>query len=115
VAGKPLFWVGSSREDIREFPADARRKAGRQLRLVQEGFEPSDWKPMPAIGLGINEIRIHTALEHRILYIAKFAEGVYVLHVFEKRTRRTPPREIELAKHRLRDLMQWRREHDIRS
>jgi phage-related protein len=110
VATKPLFWVASSRDDIRVFPRDARRAAGRQLRRVQLGLEPSDWKPVTSVGMGVREIRVHTALEHRVLYIAKFAEGVYVLHAFQKRTRRTPQREIELARRRFRELLQWRRE-----
>lgn len=69
---------------------------------------------MTSVGTGVNEIRIHTALEHRVLYIARFAEGVYVLSAFEKRTRKTPGREIELGSRRLRDLMQWRREQGAR-
>ncbi len=57
---------------------------------------------MPSVGLGVQEIRIHTGAEHRVLYIAKFAEAVYVLHAFEKRTRRTPKPDLALAKQRLR-------------
>ncbi len=110
MPSKELFWVGSSRDDIRAFPEEARQEAGHQLHLVQLGVEPSDWKPMPSVGTGVNEIRIHTAVEHRVLYVAKFAEGVYVLHAFEKRGRKTAQRDIELARERLRDLIQWRRE-----
>jgi phage-related protein len=110
VARKPLFWVGSSRDDIRAFPRNAKRHAGHQLDLVQSGLEPSDWRPMTSVGVGVKEIRIHTPLEHRVLYIAKFPEGVYVLHAFQKRSRTTPQREIRLAKHRLRGLLQGRRE-----
>lgn len=65
---------------------------------------PSDWKPMTTVGPGVIEIRIHTGVEHRIFYVAKFEEAVYVLHAFEKRTRQTPQLEIELARKRLRDL-----------
>jgi len=49
---------------------------------------------MPTIGPGVREIRIHTALEHRVLYVAKFVEAVYVLHAFEKRTRKTPKVDV---------------------
>jgi phage-related protein len=55
------------------------------MHLVQQGHDPFDWKPVPAIGMGVKEIRVHTALEHRVFYVAKFSEGVYVLHAFEKR------------------------------
>ena len=108
MAAKPLFWVGTSRDDIRSFPADARRIAGYQLRLVQDGLEPTDWKPMPTIGPGVSELRIHTRLAHRVFYFAKLAEGVYVLHAFEKRTRKTPKPEIDLARSRLKQLMSRR-------
>lgn len=52
---------------------------------------------MPTVGPGVREIRVHTALEHRVVYVAKFVEAVYVLHAFEKRTRKTPIRDVELA------------------
>ena len=83
---------------LRGFPTEARREAGHQLYQVQLGLEPSDWKPMPSIGPGVVEIRVHATGEYRVLYVARFAEGVYVLHAFEKRTRQTPKSEIELAR-----------------
>jgi len=64
---------------------------------------------MAAVGPGVREIRIHTTLEHRILYVAKFAEALYVLHAFEKRTRATPRAEVELARQRFRALLVQRR------
>ena len=97
---KALFWVGTSLEDIRAFPADARRVAGHQLHLVQQEIEPADWKPMPTVGSGVYELRIRTRLEHRVFYIAKLSEGIYVLHAFEKRTRKTPQADVDLAKTR---------------
>ena len=63
---------------------------------------------MPGVGSGVREIRIHTALEHRVLYLAKFAEAVYVLHAFEKRSRRTAKRDVELARQRYRELISQR-------
>jgi len=82
--------------------------AGFQLWRVQRGLEPNDWKPMPSVGPGVQEIRIHTGAEHRVFYIAKFAEAVYVLHAFEKRTRRTSQDDLDLARHRLRLLLHQR-------
>ena len=67
----------------------ARRAAGYQLERVQSGLEPADWRPMKGIGAGVCEIRIHGAVEHRVLYVATFPEAVYVLHAFEKKSRRT--------------------------
>ena len=109
MSDKPLLWLGSSRNDARAFPADARRVAGYQLRRVQQGRDPSDWKPMATVGAGVREIRIHAGREHRVLYIASFAEGVCVLHAFEKRTRKTQKQDLELARRRLRALIATRR------
>ena len=109
MADKPLVWLGATREDVKAFSPDARRVAGFQLRRVQQGLEPNDWKPMTTIGTGVQEIRIHTELEHRVFYVAKFAEAVYVLHAFEKRTRKTPIRETTLARDRFRALVARRR------
>jgi phage-related protein len=105
---KRLIWVGSSLDDLRMFPADARRLAGHQLDLVQRGFEPHDWRVMTSIGPGADELRIHTALEHRVFYVAKFEEGIYVLHVFEKKTRQTAQRDLDLARERLRAVLRSR-------
>ena len=60
---------------------------------------------MPAVGPGAREIRIHTALEHRVLYVAKFTEAVYVLHAFEKKSRKIAKRDVELAGQRYRALI----------
>jgi phage-related protein len=108
MSEKPLIWLGDSRETIRAFPGDVRKIAGFQLWRVQRGLEPNDWKPMPSVGLGAQEIRIHTGAEHRVLYVAKFAEAVYVLHAFEKRTRRTPKGDLDVARQRLRLLINQR-------
>ena len=109
MADKPLVWLGSSLDALRAFPDDARQAAGFQLRRVQQGLRPTDGKPMPAVGPGVVEIRIHTQTEHRILYVAKFGEAVYILHAFEKRTQRTPKGDIDVAKRRLVELMRIRR------
>ena len=61
------------------------------------------------MGAGVREIRIHTGLEHRVFYVVKFTEGIYVLHAFEKRTRKTPKRDLELARDRFRALVVKRR------
>jgi phage-related protein len=105
---KKLFWVGSALQDLRAFPETARRMAGHGLQLVQEGLQPDDWKPMTSVGPGVYELRIHTSLEHRVFYVAKFEEGIYVLHTFEKKTRQTAQRDIELARERYRDVLRDR-------
>jgi len=109
---KPLFWLGSSLDEVRAFPSQARRNVGFQLRRVKQGIQPNDWKWMPAVGTGVQEIRVHAGTEHRVYYVAPFAEGVYVLHAFEKRTRKTPKRNIEQARNRYRDLLKTRRKEE---
>ena len=85
-------------------------EAGVQIGLVQAGEEPSDWKPMPSVGLGVNEIRVRVGGAFRVIYMAKFAEAVYVLHALEKKSRKTPRNDIELARRRFRSLVQERRQ-----
>jgi phage-related protein len=110
MSEKRVIWLGDSRDTISAFPLAVRQVAGFQLWRVQRGLEPNDWKPMPSVGLGVREIRIHTEVEHRVLYVAKFAEAVYVLHAFGKRTRRTPTEDVKLAKDRFRSLINQRRQ-----
>jgi len=94
MSERPLIWLGDSREAIRA--------------IADNVLEPNDWKPMPSVGLGVQEIRIHTGAAHRVLYVARFAEAVYVLHAFEKRARRTPKDDLDLARQRLRLLINQR-------
>lgn len=108
MSQKSIVWLGSSRSDLQAFPQDARRLAGFQLRQVQQGLDPTDFKPMPSIGSGVYEIRVHTAVEHRVCYVAKFAEAIYVLHVFPKRTRKTSQHDVNLARERYQALLAQR-------
>lgn len=106
---KPLTWLGSALDDVRAFPEEGRQRAGFELYRLQQGLEPTDWKPMNAAGSGVREIRIQTGRAFRILYVAKFAEAIYVLHAFEKKTQRTAKRDLDLAQQRLADLLRRRR------
>jgi phage-related protein len=100
-----LRWVASSYKDLTSFPEATRREAGYQLGRVQNGLEPSDWRPMNTIGSGAREIRIQQhGRAHRVIYVAKFAEAVYVLHAFEKKSRKTPQKDIELARCRYKRI-----------
>jgi len=111
---KPVYFVGSSREEMREIPEDARETAGHQLFKVQQGKEPDDWKSMPSVGAGVHEIRVWEASgTYRVLYVAKFEEAVYVLHVFEKRSQKTANSDIQLARGRYADLLKWRKEQAL--
>ena len=81
-----------------------------QLGLVQAGLEPFDWKPMPIVGLGVNEIRVRLGGAYRVIYVAKFLEAVYVLHAFQKKSRKTARTDIDLARRRFAALIQDRRQ-----
>jgi len=108
MADKPLVWLGSSLANVRAFPDEARQEVGFQLRRVQQGLAPTDSKPMPTVGLGVIEIRIHTTEEYRVFYVVKFVEAVYVVHAFNKQTQKTPQRDIDLAQRRYAELIRAR-------
>lgn len=82
---KPIAFLGSSLDDLREFPNTARSEAGYQLDRVQHGLEPSDFKPMPTIGKGVWEIRItDEAGQFRVIYIAKLKDAVLCAALLSK-------------------------------
>ena len=101
---KTLRFVGSSLDDLKSFPVDVRREAGFELDAVQRGLMPSDFKPMLNVGSGVYEIRLHVLGEWRVIYVAKRANAVYVLHAFQKKTQRTRREDIELATRRYQQI-----------
>lgn len=107
---KPVRFLGDSLERMREFPDDARQDAGYQLELVQRGKQSDDSKPMPSIGKGVEEIRVRDDSGiYRIIYTARVADAVYVLHAFQKKTQATAKRDIDLARERLKQLRrEWK-------
>lgn len=95
---KPVRFLGTARRDLAAFPDPARRQAGYELYMVQVERDPADFKPLPIVGSGVYEIRIHEPFgAFRVVYVAKFKEAVYVLHAFQKKTRKTSQADIELA------------------
>ena len=103
---KPIKFLGDSLKSIREFPKDARQDAGYQLERVQDGKLPEDFKPMPSIGKGVEEIRIwDESGTYRVIYTARLKDAVYVLHAFQKKTQATSQRDIDVAKKRFDELM----------
>ena len=101
-----IFWIGTSLVDLKNFPATAIQKAGYQLHRVQNGLEPDDWKAFNEIGSGTREIRIiDSSSTFRIMYVAKFKEGIYVLHCFQKKTQKTRKQDIDIAKTRYQAII----------
>lgn len=111
---KPLGFVGPARKELQSFPRQARSSAGVNLFRVQAGEDPLDWKPLEAVGPGACEIRVRSVeggtVQHRVVYVAKFPEAVYVLHAFEKKTQQTPAHHLEVAVARYRQMLRDRRE-----
>jgi len=95
---KPAIFLGSSQDDLRAMPDTVRRDLGVELMRVQLGGDPLDFKPMPTVGAGAYEIRVSdTDGAFRVIYVAKFADAVYVLHAFQKKTRKTAQTDIDIA------------------
>ena len=110
--GKPVRFEGDALDELRAFPNAAREATGFQIYLVELGRDPDDWKPMKTIGPGVREIRIaEDGDQFRVVYVAKFEEAVYVLHAFEKKTQKTPKRNLDLATARFKALQQRRRKN----
>jgi phage-related protein len=106
MSTKPLIFRNSTYKDLLALPAEVVQDAGFQLGKVQDGREPDDWKAMPSVGQGVMELRLwQTSGTYRVIYVAKFAEAVFVLHCFQKKTEKTETREIELATQRYKELV----------
>jgi len=106
---KPVVFVGDSLKRLREFPESVRHDAGYQLDKVQRGQTPDDLKPMPSIGRGVEEIRIwDDSGTYRVIYTARLADAVYVLHAFQKKTQATSKREMDIARRRLAQVIKER-------
>lgn len=102
---KSIQFLGNSLNCLREFPDDARQDAGYQLDLVQRGKQPDDFKPMPSIGKGVEELRVwDDSGTYRVIYTARMADFLYVLHAFQKKTQTTSKRDIDIAKERYAQL-----------
>jgi phage-related protein len=86
-------------------PENARHDAGYQLENVQRGGQPADFKPVPSAGKGVEEIRVaDDSGAYRVIYLARRAKAVYVLHVFQKKTQAASRRDIEIARKRFAEL-----------
>jgi phage-related protein len=98
--------MGRSREDLSAFPKLAKLRAGQELFMVQVGRDPDDWKPMSIVGPGAREIRVRDESgAFRLIYVATFKSAIYVLHAFQKRTRTTTRKDIDLARRRYKEAL----------
>jgi phage-related protein len=96
---KSVLFLGDALKKLKSFPESVRVDAGRELRRVQEGHEPRDWKPMSDIGRGVREVRIaERSGAFRIIYVASIGDSIYVLHAFQKKTQKTSTADLNAAK-----------------
>jgi phage-related protein len=105
---KPLVWIGDSLDRVRTFAAAARKKTGFELWEIQQGKPPTDWKPLSPVGPGVRELRVRSERAYRVVYVATLPEAIYVLHAFEKQSRKAPKPDMDLARDRFRALIQER-------
>ena len=102
---KAIEFLGDSLKRIRNFPEDAKQDCGYQLEKVQRGEPPSDYRPMPSIGPGVEGIRVwEESGTFQVIYTARMEDAVYVLHAFQKKTEATPKKDIDLAAGRYAEL-----------
>jgi phage-related protein len=98
-----IAWEGNSKEVISSFPDAVKGNLGFDLRLLQQGLQPMDYRPMSSIGPGVFELRDQDERAwYRVIYLSRFRGVIHVLHCFEKRRRETPMREINTARQRLK-------------
>jgi len=118
VQPKPVRWVGSSKKDLSDFPEEVRRRVGGALWDAQLGFKAPYVKPLKGFGdAGVLEIvGDFDGDTYRAVYTVRFARVVYVLHAFQKKSKRgvaTPKAELDLIELRLKrareDYKQWLR------
>ncbi len=101
---KSVEFIGNSLEKIKDFPSISKREAGHEIDALQKGEDPTDWKPMSSIASGVREIRIHHEGEYRVIYVTKFKGTIYVLHAFQKKSRKTSKADIETIKRNLKEI-----------
>lgn len=107
---KELEFIGTSLDDLKDFPKETRQEIGWELDRLQAGKEPLDFKPMKTVGAGVYEVRVKTDDgAFRAFYVAKFEEAVYVLHAFQKKTRQTAKHDIDIGQKRYKELINDRK------
>lgn len=114
---RPVIWVGTSRKDLRSFPEPVQDHVGYALYVAQRGGRDRDTKPLTGFGgPGVVEVvRDFRGDTFRAVYTLRYAGAVYVLHAFQKKSktgRKTPQRDIEMVRQRLRDAEQIARKKE---
>jgi len=100
-----IAWEGDSKEVISGFPLPVKENLGFQLRQLQEGEQPTDYRPVPSIGPGVFELRDQDERAwYRVIYLSRVLDVIYVLHCFEKKSREIPRNDVATAQRRLQNV-----------
>ena len=112
-----IWWPEKLKEEIKQdWSESARKDVGFELGRVQQGLDPDHYRPMPSIGTGVREIKVQDEdkSQYRLIYTAKFREGIYAFHIITKKTtEQTSPADIQIAKKRLREIINHRKENKL--
>jgi phage-related protein len=114
-SARPVIWVGSSRRNLRGFPREVRREIGQALFTAQQGETDPSAKPLRGFGGGavLEIVADQVGGTWRAVYTVRFREALYVLHAFQKKSKRgiaTPKKDIDLIRHRLAEAERLHRE-----
>ncbi|WP_413529358.1 type II toxin-antitoxin system RelE/ParE family toxin [Rahnella inusitata] len=110
---KDIDWRGSSLKDLRDFPVDAKKRAGYELEQIQHGLAPTEWKSINHWGAGVVEIKLDAvAGTFRVVYVAKFEEAIYILHCFQKKNQQTSPKDVAIIKARYAEIVRERQRRE---
>lgn len=109
---KNIIYLGNAEKEIAKFPVKAKQRIATALTVISAGLNlnPTEFKYIPAVGMGVYELRLKVDVQYRVFYVAKFEEAVYVLHAFVKKTQQTSQHDLEIGTVRFKALMKERRE-----
>ena len=100
-----IEWLGDSLEIVRGYGVAVRRAIGSEFRLLQTGAKPVHARPLKTVGRGVWELKISEETgQYRVIYVTRRRDRIYVLHAFQKKTRQTPRKDIDLARTRFKEI-----------
>jgi phage-related protein len=112
-ARRPLFWEGSAKRDFKQFPTAVQKDMGVALFVVQLGGTPPSAKPWKGLGPGVYElVEDHRGDTYRAVYTVRIANGIYVLHAFQKKSKsgiKTPKPDVQVIEQRLKAVLERHR------
>ena len=110
-----IAWEGDSLGVMRRFPDEVKQNLGHQLRLLQRGERPTDYRPVATIGPGVFALRDQDERAwYRVIYLSRVRDVIHILHCFEKKSREIPRKDVQLAQQRLKAVrarMEEQRKH----